>query len=247
MATPTPSHVPAAPQARADLLAISHGTSSEAGQAAIAALVDAVAERARGVRVRPGFVDVQRPDVPDVLAEVDQGATAVIVPLLLSAGYHVHVDLARAARRSPVPTLVAAALGPDRRLVDVLEQRLAQSGRDEGDGVVLAAAGSSDERSVRDCERMAVSLAARLGCRVDVGFVSAAVPPLAEAIDAARAASRSGRVVVATYLLAPGYFAGLVEAGDADVVTAPLLDGGPPPPALVDLVIDRFAAAAGGR
>jgi hypothetical protein len=51
-------------------------------------------------------------------------------------------------------------------------------------------------------------------------------------------------VAVVTYLLAPGYFADLVRATDADVVTAPLLAADePPPPELVAIVLDRFDAS----
>jgi hypothetical protein len=113
------------------LLAISHGTASVTGAGAVATLVDAVAHRlGDGVPVHAGFVDVQQPDVPTCLAGLRDGAAGatVVVPLLLSAGYHVHVDL-----REDVEKAVAAgqrvtlggALGPDDRLVALLVRRLA--------------------------------------------------------------------------------------------------------------------------
>ena len=99
------------------LVAASHGTSDPAGQRAVAALVAAVAARASEITVSAAFVDVQNPDVPEVL---DSHSTepVVIVPLLLSAGYHVRVDLARVAKAATNPgVVVAGALGPDARLV----------------------------------------------------------------------------------------------------------------------------------
>ena len=45
--------------------------------------------------VEDAFVDVQQPDVSSVLDRLGDVHAAVVVPLLLSAGYHVHVDLAR--------------------------------------------------------------------------------------------------------------------------------------------------------
>jgi sirohydrochlorin ferrochelatase len=231
------------------LLAISHGTSSPTGQRAVEALVEAVSRRRPELTVRGGYVDVQHPSVGDVLAALGAGRPAVIVPLLLSAGYHVHVDLAESARGADRPVQVARALGPDPRLVRVLASRLVAAGVAPRDQVVLACAGSSDRRAVEDCRAVAASLAAHLRVAVRAGFVSAASRPLADAVrDAAQAArAGGGRVLAASYLLAPGYFAGLVRACAADVVTAPLLvEGEDPPDDLVDLVWDRYEAAAGG-
>ena len=69
------------------------------------------------------YVDVQAPSPEAALAVLPDGS-AVLVPLLLSTGYHVQVDLSRAAESARVPTVVAAALGPDDRLVRLLADRL---------------------------------------------------------------------------------------------------------------------------
>ncbi|MET0955569.1 MAG: CbiX/SirB N-terminal domain-containing protein, partial [Cryobacterium sp.] len=168
----------------------------------------------------------------------------VIVPLLLSAGYHVRVDLAEAAAEASQPVRVTGALGPDLRLARVLADRLQQIDLAPTDRVVLAAAGSTDANAVADCHTVGDQLAAVLGRAVTVGFISAAAPRLTDAVLAARATT-SGRVVVATYLLAPGYFAGLAADCGADAVSAPLLvDGEAPPRELVDVVIDLYASAA---
>ncbi|MDQ4138468.1 MAG: cobalamin biosynthesis protein CbiX, partial [Actinomycetota bacterium] len=192
-----------------------------------------------------GFVDVQQPDVPTTLGALPSERSAVTVPLLLSAGYHVHVDLKRALRREARPTSLAGALGPDSRLIDVLVHRLGQAGLRRSDRVVLGVAGSSDARAVEDCHEMGRRLAARLARPVTVGFISAASPRLPDAVARERALHPSSRVVVSTYLLAPGYFADLAAAAGADVTTAPLLDGRSQPHAqLVDLVLDRYDEAA---
>lgn len=226
------------------LLAVSHGTSSPSGAAAVAALVAAVAERA-GVDVHPGFVDVQQPDVATVLDALPPGRAAVVVPLLLSAGYHVHVDLAEEAQRA-ADVVVAAALGPDDRLVGVLARRLGDAGLTPDDVVVLAAAGSSDARAVADCVETARRLGVALERPVSVGFISAALPRLADEIATARQAHPGRRVVVASYLLAPGYFAELAAGAGGDVTTDPLLvAGGPVADELVDIVLERYAAASG--
>jgi len=205
--------------------------------------MDAVAARMPGRRVVSGFVDVQQPDLATTLA---RASSAVVVPLLLSGGYHVHVDMRQAvasADRAAGPALLAAALGPDDRLVDLLSSRLKEAGVGGDDAVVLGAAGSSDERAVADCRDMASRLSSALGSRVDCGFISASGPRLADAVRHARAHHPARRVAVAAYLLAPGYFAELAAACGADVVSEPLLrDDAPTPQSLVDIVLDRCAA-----
>jgi sirohydrochlorin ferrochelatase len=235
------------------LVAASHGTSDPAGRRAVASLVAAVAERRKDLSVVGSFVDVQQPDVPAALSGIAAGAPAVIVPLLLSTGYHVHVDLAEAAEAAiestvPRPVVVTGALGPDARLGHILRDRLAAAGLRDGDIVVLAAAGSSDARAVEDCRVMGSLLEEDLGRPVTVGFLSAAEPRLEDAVARARASSPGRRVVAASYLLAPGYFQSLVHRAGADAVTAPLLiDGENPPSGLVDVVIDRYRGVCDGR
>lgn len=225
------------PQTRtAALVAISHGTSSPEGQRAVAGLVSAVAQARNDLVVAAGFVDVQQPDVSATLSPLD--GPAVVIPLLLSAGYHVHVDLRDELQEHP-GSVLAKAMGPDDRLVTVLARRLAEEGMRQHDNVVLACAGSSDARAVEDCHEMGRRLSARLGRQVTVGFISAASPRVDEAVDIAR--ERGGRVAVSTYLLAPGYFNDLAHATTADLTTAPLLRADEPAPReLVDLVLDRY-------
>ncbi|MCC4250686.1 MULTISPECIES: sirohydrochlorin chelatase [Microbacterium] len=222
------------------LLAVSHGTDSVRGRSVVGALVAAI--RARQADTRGGFVDVLQPGPDALLRKLPAGRPAVIVPLLLSAGYHVRVDLARAAREADRPVTVAGALGPDDGLVRLLARRVAEAGAGSRDRIVLGAAGSSDPAAVADCLEVADRLAGVLRRPVPVGFLSAARPTLAEVVEAARAPDV--RVVVASYLLAPGFFAGLMDAAGADVVSAPLLDGRAVPPELVDAALARYAAAS---
>lgn len=226
------------------LLAVSHGTSSRAGRTAVAALVDAVSDREAATIVRGGFVDVQRPNVRDLIDALAPDQAAVIVPLLLSAGYHVHVDITDEATATSHAVVVADALGPDDRLTSVLLRRLGEAGATAADNIVLAVAGSSDERAVEDCRDMGRRASVALGRPVELGFLAAATPSLSEAILSARADAAGGQVVVSSYLLAPGYFQDLVLAAGADVVTEPLLVADAPvPPELVALVCDRYRAA----
>ncbi len=234
-----------APQLAPALVAVSHGTSSPAGQAAVVALFEAVA-RETPVRVVGCHVDVQQPDVPAALSSLPAAQEAVIVPLLLSGGFHVHVDLVNEASEADREVEIARALGPDDRLVQLLARRLHEAGLRPGDAVVLGCAGSTDARAVEDCVEMARRLGAVLGREVGVGFISAASPPLGEAVSDARMSHPSSRIVISNYLLAPGYFNDLAHGLHADVVSDPLLvTDGPVPPELVAIILDRYADAAG--
>jgi len=236
------------------LVGISHGTSSDEGRRAVRGLHDAVAaavaERHPDATpsVRLGHVDVEQPDVPATLASLESDEPAVVVPLLLSAGYHVYVDLTEAvAAETARPVVLSGALGPDDRLAAVLLRRLEEARLREEDAIVLAVAGSSDRRAVDDCRDMAARLAAASGRDVALGFLSAAEPRLPDAVAAARSddGAGGGRVVVANYLLAPGFFDDLTRAAGADVTARPLLVPDEPAPVeLVEIVLDRYAAAS---
>lgn len=223
------------------LVACSHGTRDPAGRDTVHAILHGIRAADGGLDVREAFVDVQEPEVADVVSEAlaeGEERTVVVVPLLLSGGYHVHVDIARAVAAHPGRAVAAPALGPDERVVDVLRRRLAEAGTGPGDAVVVAAAGSSDPRSSEAVEAVAGSLAATHDGPVFVGYGSAAKPSVPQAVADARQQG-AARVVVASYLLAPGYFHDRLAEAGADVVTAPLA----PDPLLVDVVLDRYRDA----
>lgn len=211
------------------LIAASHGTHSPAGRAAVDELRRALAASRPGLEIVEAYVDeqVQRPGLSEVL---DGKRPAVVVPVLLSAGYHVRHDIARVA--SGVPSArVARPLGPDQVLVDVLADRLAGSAECD---VVLAAAGSSDRRAGTDVRWTAARLGERLGRDVRAAFVTADVPRVDEAVQ--ELARQGRRVALASYVLAPGHFYGRLLDVPADIHTPPLL----PDARIADLVLRRY-------
>ena len=222
------------------LVACAHGTRNPTGRRLIAELALAARALRPGLETTAAFVDVQPPTVVDVVAGLAaQGRPAVVVPLLLSGGYHVHVDIAGAVAGAE-GTVAARPLGPDPRLVEVLHDRLLAAGVDPVDprtGVVLAAAGSSDPRAVADVERTAALLQRSWAGPVTTGYGSAAQPTVADAVAAARQAGAQ-RVVVAAYLLAPGHFHDKLATAGADLVTAPLL----PDDRIAAVLLDRYDA-----
>jgi sirohydrochlorin ferrochelatase len=216
------------------LLAVAHGSRDPAATDVVRALASQVRRLAPVLDVRVAFLGHAEPSLP---AELDAaGANTVVVPLLLSSGYHLSSDISGAA--SSAGARVAGPLGPDELLLTALTARLAEAGVPDGTPVVLAAAGSSDPAAAADVRQQAELLAGRLGVPVSAAFASAAPPTVREAVADLRALT-GGPVAVASYLLAPGQFQDQLAASGADWVTAPL--GGHP--ALAGLVIERYRKA----
>ncbi|BBH69018.1 cobalamin biosynthesis protein CbiX [Actinoplanes sp. OR16] len=207
------------------LIAVAHGTRSPAGRRQIEQLAGTVARRRPGLDVRLCYVDVQEPKVAGVVPAVEN---AVVVPLLLSCGYHVRVDIAEAVTGTDFP--VTGPLGPDPVLLDSMIRNLPA----DADAVVLAAAGSSDPLWRADVE----GVAGQLRPDAEIGYTSGAGPQVKDVVARLR---RNGKrkIAIAAYLLAEGlFYRSLLNAG-ADSVTPPLCHDD----AVADLVLRRFDAA----
>jgi sirohydrochlorin ferrochelatase len=232
---------------RGVLVAVAHGSRDPAAGACILSLTSRVARLADGLQVRTGFVQHEKPSLAAALANAvtDAGANGnagagrpVVVPLLLSAGYHLSYDIAGAARAAGVP--VARPLGPDPRLVPALADRLGEAGVPPRGPVVLAAAGSRNPRALADTRRQAALLAAHRRAPVVAAFESAGRPTVDEAV-AVLAGLTGAPVAVAAYLLAPGLFHDRLWLSSGTWVSAPIGDH----PAVAELIVDRFRAVAG--
>lgn len=236
---------PAPPPAPA-LVLVAHGSRDPRTLATVHTLVDRVRALRPGLPVHLGHIELNEPLLPDTLAALgDQ--EAVLVPLLLSRGYHVKQDIPEMAAASRVRARFATPLGPHSLLVDTLYERLVEAGwrtpateaERRSRGVVLAAAGSRDPDAAVDARRTAELLAERLGVPVVPAYASAAAPTVPAAVRAFAARGRH-RVAVASYFTAPGRFA--TECADA----APWIAAGPlgAHPAMVRLVLHRYDEAA---
>lgn len=231
-----------------DLVAVSHGTDSPSGRAAILSLVEQVARALDGITVHGAFVDVQEPRVEALLTSSTIGPEhrATLIPLLLSAGTHASKDLSAAAALR-AGTTVAAPLGPDASIATLMHRRLLQAGWMPGEAVIMACAGTTDPQGIKNCRTMAQLLAGSVQVPVTVAYISAAEPRLADVLADARMLNPGARTVVASYLLAPGYFAQLAARRAPDVLGAPLLDPVQnPPKELVDIVVERYHQAITG-
>lgn len=190
--------------------------------------------------VHVGFVDVLGPTPSEILSDATVAAEpAVVVPAFLSRGYHVRTDLPTHVAASCHPDVtVTPALGPSAQLARIVVDQMRECGWRPGDSVVLAAAGTSDKPARADLRTTAMLLSALTGSPVELAFAATGEPSVAEAVASVRGRS-SGRVVVASYLLADGLFQERLRHSGADVVSAPLGVH----PALVRLIAGRFQAA----
>ncbi|MDD7937821.1 sirohydrochlorin chelatase [Actinomycetospora lutea] len=219
------------------LVLLAHGTNDEAGWATIERLHAAVGHALPEVDVRLGYAGVVGPSLADVLADLP--GRVVVVPAFLASGFHVRVDVPeQLAAIGREDVAVAEPLGPDPELISALLDRLAEAGSRPGDTVVLAAAGSTDPVAQEDLRTAAALLTARVGHEVPVGYIAGGEPRVASVV--ASTAVRGPRVVLATWLLAPGAFHRWLADAGASVVAEPLGDH----PDVVSVVVERYRAAA---
>ena len=250
-------------------MAVAHGSADPHAGAAIGDLISLARARAAAgggpeLDARAAFLGHAPPPVTQVLAALD-GPSVVVLPLLLTAAYHSDTDIPGVLReaRDAWPWLTIAygePLGPHPALLRALDRRLAEvdedlrpaargapgggpAGRAQSAAVVLAAAGSSRPAANAAVARMAVDWQAARGWRAVVpAYASAASPTPGQAV-AALLRDGAPRVVVATYLLAPGLFADRIRdeslTAGAAAVSAPLGAA----PEVADVLLQRYAEA----
>jgi sirohydrochlorin ferrochelatase len=213
------------------LVTVAHGTRQAQGNEVARELTAAASERL-GVPAIASYVELSAPLFADVLAE--SVVPTVVVPLLLSTGYHVREDLPTAVAAAHWPVSMVGPLGPDPLLARAQAHRLLQAGARPGEPVVLVAAGSRDPAAADDLDRAASLLAGVWGGSVRVATLSGSGPRPAELVGPDTA--------VSPYLLAPGHFADRAvaesRASGASVVAGVI----GPHPLVVDLVVERAAA-----
>ncbi|MCT7354129.1 sirohydrochlorin chelatase [Streptomyces sp. 15-116A] len=194
------------------LVVVAHGSRDPRALSTVRDLLDRVRALRPGLPVHLGHIELNAPLLPDTLDTLAGLGTgeAILVPLLLSRGYHVKRDIPEMAARAEVHARVAPALGPHPLLVEALHARLTEAGWPEtptaDSAVVLAAAGSRDPESKIDTHRTADLLAARLGVPVLPAYATTATPTIPDALRTLAAAGRT-KVAVASYFTAPGRFA----------------------------------------
>jgi sirohydrochlorin ferrochelatase len=188
----------------ASLVAVAHGTRNPDGPAVIDALMAQVRRRLPDVAVHTSYVELNDPLFSDVMAA--QHGPTVVVPLLLSTGYHINHDLPEMAKAASGSVRIARSLGPHPLLAALMCQRLQAAGARRGDAVVMVAAGSRDTDAIVDTMAMGRLLQAHWGSPVRVAHLSGHGQRVNEAVEQLWSEGHR-RIASAPYLLAPGYFA----------------------------------------
>ncbi|MEV0977986.1 sirohydrochlorin chelatase [Streptomyces sp. NPDC049915] len=236
---------PAAPA----LVLVAHGSRDPRALSTVRTLLERVRELRPALPVHLGHIELNAPLLSDTLTALGD-TEAVLVPLLLSRGYHVKRDIPDLVAASRVRARVAAPLGPHPLLVETLYARLTEAGwpvrmtdsERRASAVVLAAAGSRDPDSAADTRRTAHLLADRLGVPVVPAYASAATPTVETAIRALTARGRH-RIAVASCFTAPGRFATQCAKATPWMATKPLGAH----PAMARLILSRYDQALATR
>jgi len=243
------------------LVAVAHGSADPRAAATITDLMAVAAERAaaRGLHlpeVRTAYLGHAAPSLPQVLGAIGR-ARVTVLPLLLTAAYHSKQDIPRVLARmtGEWPVSYGAPLGPHPLLLSALERRLAEAdplgpadpARRARTGVVLAAAGSTDPAANATITSLAAHWQARAGWFA-VRPASAAAGPAGSPTpaDAVTGLLRAGapRVLVATYLLAPGLFADRIRASALAAGAAAVSPALGALPEVAEVLLDRYQEAA---
>lgn len=212
------------------LLIAAHGTRSPVGMATTDAVVAAVSAARPELTVSACFLDVAAPTLADALASLV--GPVVIVPLLLSSGYHVQTDIPTVAAGRP-DVQVAQHIGPDPQIADLLAERLAAvQGTQAIASTALVAIGSSRSAAREEVSEMAALLTERVGRPVTV-------VPLFGDVRAALAAL-PGPVEIAPYLLADGHFLTALRAAAEGL--GPVAGPIGADPVLISLILARYDA-----
>ncbi len=221
------------------LVVLAHGSANPAGTRAVEAVVARVRYRLPGVRVRAAYVEVCRPSLVQVLAEVED--EAVVVPLLCAEDNAVAAGAA-AARR----TLLAHHLGPERLLAQVTAERLRAAGARTGQPVMLVVAGSKDPSAQGASARSAQLLEEVWSGPVRAAHLTGHGRRMSEVVGDFLARGVAPPAV-APYFVAPGQFLDRTRSGARTLGLEVVADVLGDHPYVAEAVARRYRAATARR
>jgi sirohydrochlorin ferrochelatase len=140
-----------------DIVLLAHGSPDPRHARGVECLAGNVRTLAPRRGVHTAYLDHHAPTPRDAAAAL--GASAVVVPVLLTPAHHARVDVPKAvatiATASGASVGLAQPLGPHPRLLDAVEELLLAHGvqPDPRTAVLLYAAGSSDTEAVASVTR----------------------------------------------------------------------------------------------
>jgi sirohydrochlorin ferrochelatase len=218
-------------------------------------------------RLRAGLLEI-RPELDIHIAFLEQGAPTgvqvvdklvkagvtevVFVPLLLSDAFHAQVEVpalvAQVSAAYPDLRVTASRpIGPEAQLLSVIDRRLRDALRNrrvsELDGLVFAAAGSTDIRSNALVARRARQWGTHHRLPCVTAFATGSGPSTAEAIRTLRGQGRR-HIAVGSWFLAPGllYTSQAEQAYEAGAVAVSDPMGGEPE--IAEVALTRYVISA---
>ena len=218
------------PGAAAGVVVVGHGTADPVGADETRAVARMVADLLPGVPVELGFLEVIGPSIGDAVTRLAaRGCRALVAsPLLLFAAGHARRDvpeaLADAAAAAGLVVQQAEPLGTHPDVVALSRRRRAEAvaGRPdvspEDVVLVMIGRGASDPSAHGQLRGFAEATCPATppgaAARLEIGFVAAARPTLAEALEAAcdPQRGRPRRIIVQPHLLFRGHVEGEVAA-----------------------------------
>lgn len=214
------------------LITVAHGSRFADGNAVAVALTDQVRELWPGA-VHGTYVELAE---PVFAADTADGGPAVVVPLLLSAGFHICSDIP--GRADPAMSF-APSLGPDAAIAAVQIERLVEAGATAGQPVTMVATGSRHPGAQEDLERARALLEGAWGAPVRLSSLTGdglRPPEVVRPGDA-----------VSPYLLAPGHFSRQLRTQGLEAGATVVAEVMGPHPALARLVVERAQGPFGRR
>ncbi len=196
------------------LVALAHGSRDPRSARTVRELVSEVRAMRPDLRIETAFLELSRPDFHTVVDRLVRSGVEeiVVVPLLLTEAYHARVDVPSTvaeamARHEGLKIRVTQVLGLGQHFLDVLDRRVRESlvgaRVRELDGLVLAAAGTTDPLAMQSIQRLARLWGQRHRLPVVPAYASASPPATGEAVRALRAQGRR-HIAVGSLFLAPG-------------------------------------------
>ena len=197
------------------LVALAHGSRDPRSAQTVRALVDEVRRMRPDLRIETAFLELAKPSFDTVVDKLVRAGydEIVVVPLLLTEAFHAKVDVPTVvaeatARHEGLQIRATQVLGLETAFLDVLDRRLREAlcaaRVCELDGLVLAAAGTSDPLATQSINRLARLWGNRHKLPTMAAFASAAPPATGEAVRAFRAQGRR-HIAVGSLFLAPGF------------------------------------------
>jgi sirohydrochlorin ferrochelatase len=216
------------------LVTVAHGTRTPAGND-VARAITALAGALLGMDAVCSFIELSTPLFADVLAASSE--PSVVVPLLLSTGFHVRHDLPQAVSQVPCPVALGPPLGPSALVAAAQVDRLRDAGATPRQPVVMVAAGSRDASATRDLRSAASLLSAAWSGPVRLATLAGRGERPSEVVRPSDA--------VSPYLLATGHFADRCRTDvSAETVVAGVIGVHP---RVVELVARQARTLVGSR